>query len=264
MKVYLDIFFLVNLGMNFVVLMLESFIQKRRIRPARLIAAAAAGAALSVALVVLHVHRQLWLLIILYLAGSIGILRIAFGKTTKSALLRNLLVFYVCAFVLAGILLSLQNLPGVRGNAAALLFLAGAALFLVYRLLPLKNQIEQKTGQYYDVRLYCGGKRVCGVGFLDTGNQLREPFSRKPVLIGEKKFLMPLLEEDRVFRYIPFHSLGNDTGMIPAFQSEYIEIKGKNGIWHRQDKPWIALCDSYISADGEYEIILHPDMLMNL
>ena len=189
MKVYLDIFFLVNLGMNFVVLMLESFIQKRRIRPARLIAAAAAGAALSVALVVLHVHRQLWLLIILYLAGSIGILRIAFGKTTKSALLRNLLVFYVCAFVLAGILLSLQNLPGVRGNAAALLFLAGAALFLVYRLLPLKNQIEQKTGQYYDVRLYCGGKRVCGVGFLDTGNQLREPSAASRCFSARKNSL---------------------------------------------------------------------------
>ncbi|MCH5252016.1 MAG: sigma-E processing peptidase SpoIIGA [Lachnospiraceae bacterium] len=266
MKVYLDIFFLVNMGMNFVVLMFAGFFQKRKIRLGRLIAAAAAGAVLSVGLLVFHVHRQLLLLILLYLVGSAGILRIAFGKTTKRAMLWNLLMFYVSAFILAGILLSIQNLPFARGNTFVLLFGAGAVLFFCYRLLPLKRQMEKKTEQYYVVRLYHDGEQICGIGFLDTGNQLREPFSQKPVLIGEKDFFLPVLkgEKEVIFRYIPFHSLGKDTGMIPAFQSDYIEIKGKDGVWHRWDKPWIALYDSYISVDGEYEIILHPDMLMNL
>lgn len=99
---------------------------------------------------------------------------------------------------------------------------------------------------------------------MDTGNHLTEPFSRQPVIIGGRDFLTPLFsQEEPVFRYIPYHSIGTESGMIPAFQAECLELE-ENGRWQRLEKPWIAIYDSYVSADGEYELILHPDMIMNL
>lgn len=266
MKVYLDIFFLVNAGMDFVVLMLESFFQKRRVRLWRLILAAIAGAGISTGFLIFGVRRHIWLVLLLYLAGSIGILRIAFGKTTVGALIQNLVFFYIAAFLLAGILMQLQNVLGIQGGSFFLLAGAGATLVVVHHMIPAGRRWQSKTERYFPVSISCGAKSVHGIGLLDTGNHLTEPFSHKPVVIGEKKFVEPLFagQEKPLIRYIPFHSVGENSGMLPAFRAECMEIKGPDGVCCIEKQPWIAVCENNVSVDGEYEVILHPDMLINL
>lgn len=266
MKIYLDIFFLVNAGMNFVVLMIESFFQRRRIRLWRLALASAVGALLSVGVLVLGIHRYIWFFLALYLVVSAGILGIAFGRTTAGALIRNLIIFYVSAFLLAGMLMQLQNFLNIRGSSFLLLISAGSILYVTYRMVPAGKRWKKKTEQYFSVSLAYQCRSVHGNGLLDTGNHLTEPFSHKPVTIGEKKFIAPLFShtEKPALRYIPFHSIGKTSGLLPVFQAEYLEVHGPDGLCHREEKPWIAIYDSYVSADGEYEMLLHPDMLINL
>lgn len=266
MKVYLDIFFLVNTGMDFVVLMMESFFQKKKIRLWRLFLAAMAGAGVSTGFLIFGVRRYVWLMLLLYLVGSIGILWIAFGRTTAGAFIRNLVFFYIAAFLLAGILMQMQSVLGIRGSSFFLLTGSAVTLAAARRMIPAGRRWREKTEQYYPVSVFYGGKSVHGNALLDTGNHLTEPFSRRPVTIGEKKFIEPLFagEERPVVRYIPFRSVGKKSGMLPAFQAEYIEIKGQGGVRCREKKPWIAVCENDVSVDGEYELILHPDMLINL
>lgn len=265
MKVYLDIFFLVNLGMDFVVLVLESFFQKRKIRLCRLLLTAATGAVLSTLFLVFGVHRHIWLFWLLYLVGSVGLIRIAFGKTTAGGFVKNLVFFYLASFLLAGILMQAQNIFAIRGNALFLLGGAGAVLGIVHRMMPEGKRWHEETENYFPVTVFCGGRSVHGNGLLDTGNHLTEPFSREPVIIGDKKFIEPLLsgEEKPLIRYIPFRSVGKESGMIPVFRAAYIEVSGKNGVCFREEAPWIAICENYVSADGEYEVILHPHILNN-
>ena len=82
-------------------------------------------------------------------------------------------------------------------------------------------------------------------------------------MLGEASFLQRLWRqgEKPVMRIIPFHSIGKESGLLHAFQAESLEVE-KEGHWERISKPWVAVCDKYVSVDGEYEVILHPDMLI--
>lgn len=262
MKLYLDIFFLVNLGINFVILMAESFFQNRRIAPGRLALTSAFGAGAACLFVVSGWHRRMVLFVICYAVISIVIVRLAFGKTTMGTLARNVLFFYTIAFLLGGMLIQMKMLFPFSLSAVAVLGLASIFLLAIHWLLPKWRRWQSGNGVYYRVRLCYKDEKVTGNALWDTGNRLQEPFTGEPVMLGEQRFLSRLWNkgEEPVLRLIPFHSIGRETGLLHVFQADYIEVE-KEDQWYRVDNPWVAICDRYLSADGEYEMILHPGML---
>lgn len=263
MKIYLDIFFLLNMGMNFVIFMIESFFVQSRVRVRRLLVASVMGAAIACVMIVLGIHRFLPLLIILYLAVSIFLVRLAFGKTTPGTLVRNIMLFYIVAFLLGGLLVQLQKVFQLPMTGVTVLAVASLMLLFLRWLLPKIQRRQEKISRYYRVRLHYAGNRIEGNALLDTGNCLYDPISHQPVLLGDVMFLNTLLKKKKepVMRMIPFHSVGKESGLLRAFQAESLEIESEGG-WKCIDKPWVAVCDKYVSVDGEYEIILHPDMLI--
>ena len=265
MKVYLDVFFLVNTGMNFAVFMIESFFQERRIRLIRILGVSALGAVLATLFLVTGIHQHRILSVFLYAAGSAILVRLAFGKTTVRAFVRNFVLYYVTSFVLSGILQYLQSVMGGQGGMAFLLPGTGGALYLLYRLLPFIRKYERRNAAYIQVRLWYQGRNIQGTGLLDTGNQLTEPFSGEPVIIGDLNFVTPLFgKEAPLFRYIPYHAIGTEHGTIRAFQAEYLELQRDDRVWERKEKPWVALYENPVSADGEYELILHPELAQKI
>ncbi len=262
MKLYLDIFFLVNLGMNFVILMAESFFQNRKIALKRLTLTAAFGAGAACLCVVAGLHQVPVLLIVCYALMSIVLVRMAFGKTTIGTWVRNVVFFYTIAFLLGGILVQVKELFSFSLSGVVVLGLAGIFLLLLRWILPKWRRWQSAAGVYRRVRLYYQGNEAAGNALWDTGNRLQEPFTGEPVMLGERKFLSRLWKkgEEPVLRIIPFHSVGRETGLLHVFQADYIEVEKENE-WCRVENPWVAICDYYLSADGEYEMILHPDML---
>ena len=262
MKIYLDVFFLVNTGMNFSVLVMESFFQKNRIRLLRLLGAAALGGFLVTLFVISGIHRFRLPSLLVYAAGSAGLVRFAFGRTTVRTWGRNFILFYVTSFLFSGVLQYIQSVTRQQGNLILILSGTGAVLYAVYRFLPALRRGERKKALYLPVRLQHGGKKVQGSGLLDTGNHLTEPFSGRPVAISGMDFVTPLFAgEEPLFRYIPYHAIGTEHGTLRAFQAECLELRGEDGMWSRIERPWIAINDNPVSADGEYEIILHPDLV---
>jgi len=219
------------------------------------------GAIAAILFLISGIHRFWWLSIPIYVIGSGILVRFAFGKTTISAWLKNVILYYVSSFLLSGLLTHMQQaLGGGQGNSIFLLGSVGTALWFFYRLAPVGRRWQQNSRQYATFHLAYGEEILSGKGLVDTGNHLKDPFSGQPVSVGEKQFLSKLIEKNPpVYRYIPYHSIGNKNGMIPAFQASYIEIKQEDG-WHRIEKPWIAINNEIISADGEYELILQPDI----
>ena len=263
MKIYLDIFFLVNAGMNFVILLAESFFGQRNVRIPRLVLASVLGAVAACLMIVFSVHRIMPLFVFGYLIVSIVLIRLAFGKTTLGTMIRNLFLYYAVAFLLAGLLVQLQKVFHLPLTGITLLAVMVVVLLLLRWMLPKLRQRQEQAGSYYRVRLYYEGRRVEGNALLDTGNGLYDPISRRPVMLGEVSFLQRLWRqgEKPVMRIIPFHSIGKESGLLHAFQAESVEVE-KDGHWERISKPWVAVCDKYVSVDGEYEVILHPDMLI--
>lgn len=262
MKLYLDMFFLINMGMNFVILLTESFFQNRRIELRRLLLTSTLAAGVACLTVIMGIHRIIVFFVFYYVAVSAVIVRLAFGKTTIGTLIRNILFYYTIAFVLGGLLIQVKELLPFSLSSVAVLGTASIFLLFIRWILPKYRKWQSGAGTYYRVRLFYDGRSVTGNALWDTGNHLREPFTGEPVMLGEKRLLSRLwkTEEEPIQRMIPFHSVGKETGILRIFQVDYAEVKMESQ-WCRVKNPWVAICDHYLSSDGEYEMILHPEML---
>lgn len=265
MKIYLDIFFLVNVGMNFCVFVMESFFQKRRIHLFRLLGTSVLGGVFITIFLISGIHRYRLLSFLAYGAGSAVLVRLAFGRTTVHTWGRNFILYYFTSFLLSGVLQYIQSIIGKQGSLLLILSGTGAALYLLYYFLPSFRKYEDRTALYIPVRLWYKGRRIQGKGLLDTGNQLTEPFSGKPVVISGRDFVTPLFDKEApLFRTIPFHAIGTEHGTLQVFQAECLEIRAADGLWRQTEEPWVAIYNNQVSADGEYEMILHPDLVQRI
>ncbi len=264
MKLYVDVFFAVNVGMNLVVFLLETFFQKKKVKFLRLLLTSILGSGLAILFLLSGVHQIPFLSLPIYLLVSGVLVRVAFGKTTVGGFVRNLLIYYVAGFIMNGLITQMQTVLGelpILGMFLVLILL----LWFVRRLVPMGDKWQENAAHIFLVRLVYGGRRFCTNGLLDTGNQLVDPFSKQPVAICMRKDAESLFfqDDEPILRNIPFHSVGVIGGFLPAFQADYLEVKLKDGTWHRVNMPWVAMSDNFLSADGDYEIILHPQMIMN-
>lgn len=144
-KLYLDVFFLINTGMNLVVFLTQSLLMQKTIRLWRLILASVLGAVMACLLVLFHVHRNLLLLVLSYFFVSVFLVRLAFGKMTTARTVMHLLLYYACAFILAGLLLQVQkkfSLPAYWGIDVR----AYAFCSLSFAVFYAKTKKRKRTG----------------------------------------------------------------------------------------------------------------------
>ena len=134
------------------------------------------------------------------------------------------------------------------------------------------RDFAEKQESFYEVEFLWNDTKVCVCGFVDTGNFLYEPISHLPVCILEeetfKKYFHHSLEEfikkyetDKI-RLIPYRSIGREQGVMTAiFVSNLKIIKEKRRI--EVPNAVIAISKVSLSKWGQYEILLHPDLIKN-
>lgn len=90
--------------------------------------------------------------------------------------------------------------------------------------------------------------------FLDTGNNLREPVTKIPVILIYSNCLKEfnINQEDLV--KIPYFTVGGFNSEINAFLADYIKIYDKNETY--EQKAFIGLSDTEISKNEEYDGLL--------
>ena len=130
--------------------------------------------------------------------------------------------------------------------------------------MPKLKKEKERVSYLYRLRIYDRGNKIEGMALLDTGNGLYDAISKKPVMLGSKNFLEKLWKgkDPPLMRMIPYHSVGKKMGMLCAFRAQRLEIEC-GGDWQFVEDAWVAVCEECVSVDGEYEMILHPDMLNN-
>jgi stage II sporulation protein GA (sporulation sigma-E factor processing peptidase) len=111
------------------------------------------------------------------------------------------------------------------------------------------------------------------VGYIDTGNNLKEPFSGKPVVIVEKKLLgmeeeakdissKDLEKLQKTFGsrivLIPYNSIGQEHGVLVGVIPDEFYVSENKNTWVRKDVA-IALYDKKIS--NRYSALLGPDLI---
>lgn len=177
---------------------------------------------------------------------------------------------------------AMQMLIRFTGKKGVWIFcLAGTISYLLTELgIRVYTRTEKKADSRVKVWLYANGKCQEGTALLDTGNSLRDPWNKKPVSIGEiqlleavtgKKTCEQLLafwEGKRIEgefgnlspHFIPFASLGCENGLALAVTMDYLYLESGE-IQKVITRPVIAFSREKSSFSGDYQLILHPDLI---
>ena len=239
--VYLDIFFMINFIMDYMIILITSRIAKVKKKRIRQLAGAGCGALYSVIVIKPLTNHLFKITLVNILIAAVMVL-ISFGFTSASVYIKNVFLLFVVSFTMSGIInyLYYSTVIGkyVRNvlsgnsnkvvNARKFILVSVLAYILLSAIVRIIFSVRKDMELYYDVKITFRGKSVVVRGLYDTGNGLTEPVSGKMVHIAEYKILKPLLEGDEKAKeniyVIPFHSIGEEDGIMYGIRMDEMVV----------------------------------------
>lgn len=260
MVIYVDVLFVVNFFITFLLLLFTAKTAKRENNLVRIIFASALGGVYS--LVILLDELSFLVTFLGKIIAAFLIILIAFGFKRLYLYIKTVFIFFFSNMLFLGVIVALLlafNPKGIVLSNSTVYFDISAKILLLsalfaYMISVVVIKIHNKTvgkKEIYRLTVLKNGKEVKLYAFLDSGNKLREPFSNYPVIIADKsKFDV---ETERV---IPFDTVGGE-GVLFGFKPDKIILScGKK--MYETSRAYIALSDV---NSNEFSAILNPEIL---
>ncbi len=268
MAVYLDVIFFMNLLYQFGILKVLTMLYKIKVNTLRLLGGAALGSLLYCICIVLRLPLgNLWSKIVIGIVIGIVVNLVVFMPLAFKKMWILLVTQCFLAFCLSGIL---QLLPVNVQTGYLMLSASGAVIFLCLFSIKIKKILFEKLRNEQSIyRVHIGhrGKSLEVNALMDTGNSLTDPISGEVVIIMQKSTMEKMFKEDELrqqpgYRMIPYHSIGNEAGILEAFRLERLEIVGQECDDGSNKRFFNIICavHKHDYKSGTYEVILHPLM----
>ena len=211
MKVYIDVVFLLNIILDFVILMSISVLLKRNVTVKRLILGSIVG---GITIFILFVNISSLELFILKILIGIVMVIITFGFRDIRYTLNNVFYLYTVSFILGGGITLIKNIKYYN-------YVVLTISFLIIIFLYLKQMKEYKNNytNYIKVDLYIKNKLYKLNGYLDTGNKLYDQYKHRPIILINKRINYKM--EDII--YVPYETL-NSQNMVKCLKTDKIII----------------------------------------
>lgn len=257
MTIYLDVVFLENILLNYIIIFATAIISKSRISYFRILISSLIGCIFVIINYVFGFSQNTNLVLKLLL--SILMVLIAFKERKLKIILKQLVFFYLVSFTFGGITFMLIFLVSpseivfeynhFTGTYPVKMTLIGGCVGLVIITIiskMIRNKMTAKE-MLCEIEIFYSGRNKKIKSMIDSGNLLKEPISKSDVIIVEKDSLTNIVSEnilnnistivkgewldsDNIHSYklkvIPFSSLGNDNGILIGFKPDYIKIYG--------------------------------------
>lgn len=302
--VYIDLIFLMNLLIDAILLVATAWMRKQRMVIWRISLSAIVGA-LYVVMMFLPELSFLFTFLVKFLF-SVVMLWIAFGFGSLQNYLRNMGAFYIINFVAAGGILGVHYLlqnsgqvwsgiwysaSGGLGFSLKIGTLFTLILFFVVLIwfkvvIGSRRNVERVASFLAEVEVRIGETKIGCMGLIDTGNQLRDPLSRLPVMIMEaslwQEFLpdswkgklnaehadnliMEWMEEDSFIwrdrlRLVPYRGINKSTQFMIALKPDEASVTLEGRII-KSTRLLVGLDGGALSTEGAYQAIIHPVMI---
>jgi len=256
-ELYVDVLFLVNFMMDYILLLIVRKMLKCTATHGRICIGAAVGSLLTCLVVILPIPYTIIKLILFHVLVNTCMIRVGLKIKTIRSFLKAIIMLYIGSFLLGGIMEVFR--PYIRVGSLFLL-IAIVGYYLVMAIWRFLSYMQRWNQCHYTVELYLGNKKYQIKGMIDTGNGLRDPISGTPVNILDRHTARTLFGEEHLkdVRYIPYQSIGKKAGVLPAVQLERMCILKDTECW--VERPLIAISEETISKGGEYEMILNPNL----
>ena len=295
MTVYLDIVFLENVIINFIILYTTGIISKSKIKYWKILIGSLVGAIYSIIYYIsnLKIYSNVIIKIIL----SIVIIYIVFNSRNPKTLLKQVLLFYLVSFIFGGVSIAIiymvdtQNITirnGVLiGNYTIKTIFIGVIVGFIITIIAfnfIKTKISKKD-LICDICITLDEKQIETTAMIDTGNLLKEPITNIPVIVMEHTLFYDIIPKEILnnienilggdlskipeeiqrkylnrLKVIPFSSLGKQNGMLLGIKAENLKII-QNDITKNIDKVVIGIYNKSLTKRGEYRSLIGIGMV---
>ena len=288
-EIYIDVLVCTNIFINYFILLAISRLYSFNLNRLRLIIGAILGGMFS--LLILLPEINFYLNLIIKFLISLIIVLISFKIYSVYNLIKLVASFYVVNFVFAGAVIFIWYFLDsknvfVRNNTvyfdiSPLFFIISTLItYLVIRFLSFLTGQKDTEKSFCNLKIEQNNKTINLKAKIDTGNNLKDPFSNKPVIVAEYKFIKNIIPTELIkfflkgetnfgysdvtkiknlkFRTIPFNTvLGS--GVMPAFMPDKVKIIKKDKKEIVKDA-FIAICKNKILNEG-YNALVGVDLL---
>lgn len=259
--IYLDVYFLVNLAMDLILILSVRKILKLPARKGRMGAAALAGAVWACMALCLFGTSGGWTAAVTWLAGGGLMVFLAFRPGRIPEFLTALCTLWMVSAAAGGAMETL--LPGnfSLGQLSVWALFAGAAgmYFGVCACVSFVKGHIQEQKNLYEVTMTYRGKKETVTALYDTGNQLYEPYGHEPVHVVTYEACRRLCSEISQVIYVPFQAVGTERGMLPAVRIDEMTIARDGKTVMRLERPWLAVTKTPLSSANRYAMLLHGE-----
>jgi len=252
-----DVLFLVNFMMDYILLLIVRKMLQCTATHGRICIGAAVGSLLTCMVVILPIPYSIIKLILFHVLVNTCMIRVGLKIENIRSFFKAIIMLYIGSFLLGGIIEAFR--PYIRVGSFFLV-IAIVGYYLVLGIWKFVSYIQRWNQYHCRVDLYLGREKYQITGMIDTGNGLRDPISGKPINILDRVTARNLFGEKHLkdVRYIPYQSIGKKTGVLPAFQFDRMCVWKDTECW--VERPLIAISEEAISKEGEYEMILNPNL----
>ncbi|MFP7494172.1 sigma-E processing peptidase SpoIIGA [Terribacillus saccharophilus] len=298
MTIYLDAVWTLNLFLDGLLLLGVQAIAKMQVTKLRIFT----GALVASAIVPITVFFPES-----YLAHPAGkllfsmlIIWIAFGFRSVTRFIKLLLLFYFVTFAVGGSLFAIHYMLQTQAAFTSASFLTVStgygdhvswlfvAIMFPVALYFTKNRMDKQRfeqfryDQLHTVQVSINGMSHKTDGFIDSGNHLSDPLTKKPVIICDQSFLgnwfneeewqlldkankeldLEMLPEDWNYEFsvVPYQGVNGEGALMLVLKPDSILIELDQATI-KTDRVWIGIQFGNLTADHRYHCLLHPSLV---
>lgn len=224
MKIYIDFILLINFFFDFLILFTVSKVLKRKTKLYKIIIGSLIG---SLSILILFTNTSNFILFFLKLLIAVLMILSTFGI---KGLIKNFLYLYFVSIILGGFLYFINNTFSYKveglifiNNGFSLNFLILLIISPIIIYIYIKeNKYHKKSNNLHVVTIKYLDNVYTYSAYLDTGNNLYDPYFHKPVCILYDKNI-----DIKNIIYIPYNTL-NETGILKGIKVDEMIIDNKD------------------------------------
>lgn len=288
--IYVDILLGVNLIIDYFILKLEAKLFNLDVKRRKIISSALIGSIFS--LFIFFDNLGVGLSFFIKVLMSMLMIIVAFERKNLKTFFKLVIVFYLINFLFGGMIFFIWYFYSPKGIYIknGMIYFNISPIFLIvstgiiYLILKIYYNLWGNRTEYIGVckiKIKNGGKEVTLRGKIDTGNDLREPFSNIPVIVSEFNYVKPVLSEKfknciinfyknsndlnflcqedfKKIRLIPFNTI-SDSGVLLSFIPDEITVKYLSNSY--KVKSYLAISYKQVKEEG-FEVLVNPELIL--
>lgn len=216
MKVYIDVILFINIFFDFILLLSISLILRRNVKIYKIILGSLVGG-MSILFLFLPINKIT--LFFLKIIIAIFMCIITFNYKDIKYTIKNILFLYLVSVLLGGVLY-LLNIEFSYKNSGLIFYHNDVSIniiiilivspILLYFYVKQMKDLRNNYSKYYKVNIYFKSKKnVLLNGFLDTGNNLKDPYKSRPIVIVNYNKIKKYVSKEKEL-LVPYTNINND------------------------------------------------------